>query len=160
MMFMRSRAAHYKHVVVEFDDRCRYSRGEAIAHINGIIDERIANHAVYARVSTWFGISMVTAVYVKVYPNRTSFSSSMSFDKSDGKVHRIAYIALTVVTSTIHLWRTVKIWNRGGIKVVAKDFFHNISDRMDSKQLPREIKRWVAEKRGIAADRGKAIPSL
>jgi hypothetical protein len=156
---MRSCAKHYKHVVVDFDERCNYSRGEECADIKDVIDDWIRKHGAYARVNAWFGISTVTVVYVKLYPGSTTITSSVSFDKG---ARRIGYLASTVITSALHLSRVLarKARRRGAINRVVKEFFENIKGRPNDAALNREIDEWIAEKREISTVRGKGTPSL
>lgn len=155
----KSRAKHYKHVVVEFDERCHYSRGEACVDIKDVIDDWTRKHGAYARVNAWFGISTVTVVYVKLYPGSTTMTSSVSFDKD---THRIGYIASTIITSAIHLSRVLArtARRRGGIKRVVKEFLENVKNRPDVVVLNREIKEWIARAREISTVRSKGTPSL
>jgi hypothetical protein len=147
---MRSRAKHYKHVVVDFDKRCKYSRGEACIDIKNTIDTWIDDHVAYARVNAWFGISTITVIYIKVYPGNTTLTSSVSYDKGGSG---IGYLASTTITSAIHLSKVLRHWRdqrRGVLSRVIKEFLENLVDRANNNEiLKNEIKAWIDAKRRI-----------
>jgi len=143
---VRHLVPQYKHVIIEFDKDCTYSRGEACAWLDDAIKNIVEELSIYARINSWFGSSTVIAVYIKLFPRDYHCQSSVAIDARDKR--DIPYIASQLVSSAVLLTRRLKrkCHARKILNTVA-DFVENVVDCMDLAGCKKYLRKWIAEKR-------------